>query len=264
MTKTIFITGATDGIGLEAAKLFAADGHTVLMHGRSAAKLDAARAVVGSTTTGYLADLSVTADIAALAQDIARDHDHIDVLINNAGVLKLSETVTKDGLDARFMVNTIAPYILTGALLPLMGPEGRIINLSSAAQAPVDIAAMKGGSRMDDMAAYAQSKLAITMWSQYLAESLKDGPSVLAVNPGSLLASKMVKEGFGIAGNDLSIGAKILYRTALDDEFSNVSGRYFDNDVGALGQPHADAKDPAKVRDVVQAIEAIAAKLFTN
>jgi len=261
MTKKILITGATDGIGLEAAKLFAAQGHTVLMHGRSAEKMENARKAVGGATQGYLADLSITADVVTLGEDILRDHAHLDVIINNAGVLKLPNTVTAAGLDARFMVNTIAPFILTNALLPRMGPDGRIINLSSAAQASVSLVALQGGQRLADMDAYSQSKLAITMWSIDLANQLQDGPSVVAVNPGSLLASKMVKEGFGIAGNDLSIGAKILERLALDDALAGTTGRYFDNDAGDFGQPHADALDVAKVRDTVRAIQDIATKL---
>ncbi|WP_417270664.1 SDR family NAD(P)-dependent oxidoreductase [Celeribacter sp.] len=264
MSKTILITGATDGIGLEAAKLLANEGHTILLHGRSAAKLDAARTVIGGHTQGYLADLSRTAEVVKLVDDITRDHPHIDVLINNAGVLKAPQTVTEDGLDLRFMVNTIAPYILTKRLLPLMGRDSRIINLSSAAQAPVDLAALKGGVTMDDMDAYSQSKLAITMWSQHLASNLTDGPNVLAVNPGSLLASNMVKEGFGIAGNDISIGSTILHRAALDPDFADVSGRYFDNDAGAFGHPHSDADDPAKVSAVMQAIGAVTTKLLNT
>lgn len=264
MFKTILITGATDGIGLETAKLLASEGHTLLIHGRNAAKLDAARTTIGGKTQGYLADLSRTVDVLKLADAIARDHTRIDVLINNAGVLKAPQTVTPDGLDLRFMVNTIAPYLLTKRLLPLMGSEGRIINLSSAAQAPVDLSAFKGGISMDDMDAYAQSKLAITMWSQHLATQHPDGPSFLSVNPGSLLATNMVKEGFGLAGNDIGIGATILYRAALDPDFASARGRYFDNDAGAFGQPHSDALDPAKVSAVMQAIAAVTSQLLNS
>ena len=145
-----------------------------------------------------------------------------------------------------------------------MGNDGRIINLSSAAQASVDLTALTGGVSLDDMDAYAQSKLAITMWTQHLAAELPDGPSVLAVNPGSLLASNMVREGFGIAGNDLAIGATILRRAALDPDFANISGRYFDNDAGAFGHPHSDALDTAKVSAVMQAIEAIRTQLLNT
>ena len=264
MSKTILITGATDGIGLETAKLLAQEGHTILVHGRSAAKIEVARTAIGGNTQGYLADLSLTADVIRLASEITRDHARIDVLINNAGVFKALQTVTADGLDLRFMVNTIAPYILTERLLPLMGTDGRIINLSSAAQAPVDLAAFKDGIAMDASNAYAQSKLAITMWSQDLASKLPQGPIVVAVNPGSLLASNMVKEGYGIVGNDLAIGATIVYRAALDADFADVSGRYYDNDAGDFGPTHPDALDPTKVSAVIQAIEVVSSKLLNT
>ena len=77
---------------------------------------------------------------------------------------------------------------------------------------------------MGDMEAYAQSKLAITAWSRYLANELTNGPSVISVNPGSLLATKMVKEGFGIEGKDLNIGADILVRLVTDPVDSQRTG----------------------------------------
>ena len=64
----------------------------------------------------------------------------------------------------------------------------------------------------------------------------------------------MVQEGFGVAGSDLSIGAEILCRAALDDEFADASGQYFDNDVGSFAKPHTDALDAAKSAEVVATI----------
>jgi len=174
MTKTILITGATDGIGLLTATNLAAEGHTILLHGRSADKLAAAQSKVGGTTEIYSADLTDMAQVRSMAADILKAHDRLDVVINNAGVLKLGNPVTADGFDARFMVNTFAPYVLTRELLPILPKDGRIVNLSSAAQAPVDLEALYGRRSLDDMGAYAQSKLAITIWAlAWLAATCK-------------------------------------------------------------------------------------------
>ena len=267
MQKTILITGSTDGIGLETAKMLITAGHHILLHGRNPEKLGGVEKAL-STLPGdgrvecYVADLSRMEDVEAFAKAVTDQHERLDVLINNAGIFKTPDTVTPDGLDVRFMVNTIAPYLLTRRLLPLLGPSGRVVNLSSAAQAPVDLQALTGQVKLADMEAYAQSKLAITMWSRTLALSLEnDGPVVVAVNPGSLLGTKMVKEGFGTAGSDIRIGAKILIRAALADEFGAASGEYFDNDSGQFASPHPDALNPRKSQEVVRIIEKVLAEM---
>lgn len=271
MQKIILITGSTDGIGLETARMLVADGHRVLLHGRNPAKLKDAQTSLsalaqrGSIET-YEADLSRMPAVEALAADILQRHERLDVLINNAGVFKTGDPVTPDGLDVRFAVNTLAPWLLTQRLLPLLGKTSRVINLSSAAQSPVDPRALAGQVRLDDdYAAYAQSKLALTMWSRSLAASLgDDGPVVVAVNPGSLLGSKMVKEGFGVDGGDLRIGAEILVRAALSDEFASASGKYFDNDDGRFADPHRDALDAQKTARIMKAIETLVAELTAD
>jgi len=263
MQKKIMITGATDGIGLETTKMLLQKGHHVLIHGRNAAKMSTVEASLSTLSGGgsfesYLADMSDLDEVDALAKAIKDKHTELDVLINNAGVLKSPSPITKDGLDVRFVVNTLAPYKLSEQLLSVLGPNGRIVNLSSAAQAPVNIEAMVGEMKLSDMDAYAQSKLAITMWSIDLANQ-QNAPIVIAVNPGSLLGTKMVKEGFGSAGGDIGIGAQILCSAALDDEFETASGKHFDNDKGQFGSPHPDALDSEKRQLVVSTIERITA-----
>ncbi|WP_415755551.1 SDR family NAD(P)-dependent oxidoreductase [Pseudomonas leptonychotis] len=264
MQKTILITGATDGIGLETAKLLCSQGHRVLLHGRNPAKLEAARQALsgGGHAETYLADLSELSEVVALSHAITEQHDRLDVLINNAGIFRSEQSRTAEGFDVRFSVNTLAPYLLTQRLLPVLGTDARVVNLSSAAQSPVDLSALAGRTLIaDQFESYAQSKLALTMWTHGMAHALKDrGPMLVAVNPGSLLATKMVKEGFGMAGKDLRTGADILVRAALSDEFAAGSVRYFDNDTGRFAAPHTDALDLEKCQEVVQLIEAMLAK----
>ena len=215
----------------------------------------------GGQVETYVADLSRMADVESLTKAVAKNHNNLDVLINNAGIFKTSKPITQDGLDVRFVVNTIAPYLLTQQLLPLITTSGRIINLSSAAQSPVNLDALTGRSKLsEDFTAYAQSKLALTMWSRALALK-RDDLVIIAVNPGSMLGTKMVKTAFGVAGGDICIGAEILVRAALDDEFSNASGQYFDNDSGRFKSPHPDALNPQKSQEIVHTIEAILSEI---
>jgi NAD(P)-dependent dehydrogenase (short-subunit alcohol dehydrogenase family) len=263
MNKTILITGSTDGIGLATAKSLVKLGHTVLLHGRSDSKLADAKIQLTKFTKPehiftYKADLSSISETKALAVKIKENHKKLDTIINNAGVFIVPKTVSSDGLDVRFMVNTIAPYILTQQLLSLLDNTGRVINLSSAAQSPVSANELLKPSSLSDGAVYAKSKLALTMWSRQLALSLgKSGPVIIAINPKSFLGSKMVEQAYGVAGGNLQIGADILVKAALSQEFSDASGRYFDNDIGQFTSPHPDALNADKIAEITQVIEKI-------
>jgi NAD(P)-dependent dehydrogenase (short-subunit alcohol dehydrogenase family) len=260
MSKVILITGATDGIGFAVAKKLVSLGHKLLIHGRNPEKLEKvcsellsirASSVIGK----YISDLSDLKSVDKMAVSILAEHKQLDAIINNAGIFKTENPITKDELDIRYVVNVFAPYHLSHKLLSLLPSNGRIINVSSAAQATVNLDALKGREPLDDYEAYAQSKLAITMWSSHLANSLgSDGPQVISVNPGSLLASKMVKEGFGMEGKDINIGADILASLAVEDKYKESTGKYFDNDAGVFAPPHSDGLDSEKVKRVVEAI----------
>ncbi|MDF1839357.1 MAG: SDR family NAD(P)-dependent oxidoreductase [Planctomycetota bacterium] len=267
MQKTILITGSTDGIGLETAKWMLSEGHRVLIHGRNASKFEAVGKELSGLSKhgpvqGFVADLSTAQGVESLAQGVLDSGLKLDALINNAGVFSTRQAITQEGLDVRFMVNTVAPYLLTRRLLPLLGSEGRVVNLSSAAQSPVDLRALAGEVQLTDGPAYAQSKLALTMWSKAMATELGGaGPAIIAVNPGSMLGTKMVKDAYGVAGADIGIGADVLQRAALSDEFGGASGRYFDNDSGQFANPHPDALDLQKCAGVEAGVISILERL---
>ncbi|WP_395374710.1 SDR family NAD(P)-dependent oxidoreductase [Marinicella sp. W31] len=267
MNKTILITGSTDGIGFETAKSLIELGHNVLIHGRNKEKLVDTKAKLLKINNkaqihSYLADLSAMNEVKELASQILNDHSKLDVLINNAGVFVVANQVTQDGLDIRYAVNTIAPYLLTQLLMPLLGQDSRVINLSSAAQASIDPSELLTESRLSDGEVYAKSKLGLTMWSFQLAHTLGDeGPVIVAVNPASMIGSKMVNQAYGVAGKSLKIGADVLVKAALSDEFAEASGKYFDNDYGQFRLPHPDATDQHKTKELTESIESVLAKL---
>lgn len=278
MHKTILLTGATDGIGLKTAEMLVLQETdiTLLLHGRSSEKLAVAqkKILMAHEASGnqsklniemYLADLSDLQEVSRMANAILQEHKQLDVIINNAGILKTANPVAKNGMDVRFLVNTLAPYLITQTLLPIMKNQGRVVNLSSAAQKTVDLEALSGKKQFSDYyAAYAQSKLAITMWSKVLGEAQKGkGPLIVSVNPGSLLGSKMVTEGFGVEGGDLAIGADILIRAALSEEFENRNGEYYDNDAHCFADPHADALVKETAEQVTQVVDTLC-KRFIN
>lgn len=261
MSKTILLTGATDGIGLETAISLAQEGHHLLLHGRNPEKLRKAVEQVGAggnkPIESYIADMADLQAVRSMAEEISSKTDQLDVLINNAGIYKAGQPLTEDGHDVRFRVNTVAPYLLTRELMPLFGQGSRVVNLSSAAQSDLDLDAVAGLARaQSDMDAYAQSKTGITAWTKAWSAALAGtGPMMVAVNPGSLLASKMVKEGFGVAGKDIGIGVDILKRAALSEEFADAHGRYFDNDSGRFADPHPDAENPELGAKLLQFLE---------
>jgi NAD(P)-dependent dehydrogenase (short-subunit alcohol dehydrogenase family) len=266
MGKTILITGATDGIGLMTARRLAEGGHTLLLHGRNQAKLNDVTTNIQQTNAnaklhGFIADLSDLQQVKRMADDIKAQHQKLDVLVNNAGVFKTSNPVTDNGYDIRFIVNSVAPYLLTKALISLMDNTGRIVNISSAAQAPVNLKAFEGNQSLTDSSAYAQSKLALIMWGIQISHTLGvNGPAIIAINPASFLGSKMVKQAYGSEGKDLAIGADILVRASLSKAFSNSSGRYFDNDLGQFVDPLHHALIPENNQILVAAMNKLLSK----
>lgn len=265
MKKHILITGSTDGIGKLAAINLAKEGHFIYIHGRHPEKTAAVIAEIKEVSKnqnikGFVADFSDLAAVRQMAQQINADVDvpKIDVLINNAGVLKSPMSHNDDGIDLRFAVNYLAPYLLTKELMPLLkrGVTPRVINLSSAAQAPVSQEVLLGEVTQPANATYAQSKLALTMWSFHLAKTTPD-IAVIAVNPGSLLNTNMVKESYGYHWSPADKGANILYELAVSNDYEGVTEKYFDNDQETFGKAHVDAYDQAKIDQLIKVTEGL-------
>ena len=233
----ILITGATDGIGKQTALELADKGHQLILHGRNK---DRALAVVEEVSgkTGNqnieacFADFARFDEIERMADQLKKDHAHLDVLLNNAGVLNMEKKILPNGLEETFMVNHLSHFSLTLQLLPLLLQSGnaRIVNVSSQAQSgSIDFDNLNGEKSFDGYQAYGLSKLANCLFTYKLARELSDtAVSVHALHPG-VIATKLLHAGWGGGGSPKETGARSTIYAILSDDLNGLTGQYIIN-----------------------------------
>jgi NAD(P)-dependent dehydrogenase (short-subunit alcohol dehydrogenase family) len=241
-SKVCVVTGASSGIGREVAIGLARQGATVVMvcrdRGRGA---DAAAEVRrhGPAPDLRIADLAEQRDVRRVAEEIRGEHQRIDVLLHNAGVVNRTRQLTSDGVEATLAVNHLAPFLLTELLLDTVekSAPARILVVASQVEkrGVIDFDDIHG-ERYDPMRAYFQSKLANVLFTYELARRLA-GTSVTVncLHPGviatNLLASYLGKSSLGLRDRLTNPGpaapARTIVRLALDPELSDVTGAYF-------------------------------------
>lgn len=234
--RKILVTGATDGLGKRVALELAVRGATVLVHGRDRGRCEATLGEIRKETGGeglrcYLADFSSLGEVRGLARRILADHDRLDGLVNNAGVIVPARRESEDGVELTFAVNYLAPFLLTNLLVPLLrdSAPARVVNVASAGQSPVNFGDVMLERVYDPMRAYTQSKLAQVIFTFSVAERLSGtGVSANALHPASLMDTKMVRETFGYATSTVEEGAEATVRLAASPQAERVTGRYFD------------------------------------
>ena len=232
----ILVTGATDGLGRRVAQVVAAKGATMLLHGRSPERLKATLEELriqpdSEKVSSYLADLSSLGAVRGLADRILSEHDRLDVLVNNAGIIARERRESEDGYELSFAVNYLSHFLLTRLLLPLLkdSAPARIVNVASAGQSPLDFSNLMLERGYDAMKAYSQSKLAQVMFTFELAEHLRDtGVTVNALHPASLMDTKMVQSTFGYTMSTVEEGTEAVARLAISPKVEGITGRYFD------------------------------------
>jgi NAD(P)-dependent dehydrogenase (short-subunit alcohol dehydrogenase family) len=243
--KLAIVTGATAGVGQYTALGLARLGFAVIITGRDAARLAAAKAWIEAAEPGArimteTADFASLRQVRAMAGRIVANHSALTILVNNAGLIMTHRETTEDGFEMTWQVNHLAPFLLTNLLLPILkaAAPSRIVNVASDA-------ANSGRIHFDDVnrerhmlgvgLAYPQSKLANIMFTQALAHRLEgSGVTTAAVHPG-FVASNFGKKGAITAAlwaliRPLQIseekGAENSLFAATTPDTAAISGRY--------------------------------------
>ena len=237
MRKVVCITGSTDGIGRSAALQLAKAGSSIILHGRSRKRLEEVKKEVApfaglANVSVVKADFSSLEEVVMMANTLLAGNDHIDVLINNAGVYMERRELTVDGFETTFAVNYLAHFHLTLLLEPLLlKSNARIINVSSVdhLSAGFDVGNIQGERHYTGYDAYAFSKLCNVMFTFEYAERLKEtGVTANTLDPG-VLATKLLHAGWMLSGQDPVYGGEALAWLALSEDVAGITGRYFEN-----------------------------------
>jgi NAD(P)-dependent dehydrogenase (short-subunit alcohol dehydrogenase family) len=194
--RVAVITGANTGLGYETAAALAAKGANVVLAVRNLDKgKDAARRIEQATPAAKVElqelDLTSLDSVRSAAEQLKSDHDTIDLLINNAGVMFTPKSTTKDGFELQFGTNHLGHFALTGLLLDrlLAAPGSRVVTVSS-----VGHRFARNGIRFDDLqwdrdysrvGAYGQAKLANLLFTYELQRRLAGTQTIAtAAHPG--------------------------------------------------------------------------------
>lgn len=268
--RTVLVTGASDGIGAETAKVLAARGATVHVTGRSADKLRPIAEAVG--TEPLIADFSRLDDVRRLAEQVGERVDKLDLLMNNAGGTFSPSKTTHDGHEPNFQINHLAPFLLTHLLRPQLAAAGTslVVNTSSVAN-------LMGKVVLDDLdyenrrasefTAYGTGKLMNILFTRGIAQRWSDdGVVSVAVHPGPVGSSFGRDSWFvGLAYRTplkrwatISVpdGAAPLIALAERGPDPEIDGRYFSQHT-IDGRERSQASDQAVIDGLWERSEAL-------
>ena len=264
--KHVLITGASSGIGQAAAHALAADGATLTLLCRSRERGEqTARHIAqetGSAPADILpADFNSLASVRAAAQSYLDSGKPLHVLLNNAGVINTQRRETEDGFEQTFAVNHLAPFLLTGLLLPRLREQAgaRVVSVASDAHKMcrgMDFDDLQSEGKYSTFNVYGRSKLANILFTRELASRLP--PAEVLVNclhPGAV-ATGMGTNNDGLLGKLLPVLLRPFFRTPekgadtavflCRDPSVNTSGGYYYNRREIQPKPWAQNKEDAQ------------------
>lgn len=244
--KTVVITGATSGIGLEAARQLAGKGARIVLVARNAEKAAATRDAIlalGSATSCdiVMGDLSLMADVRTVAAELLERYPRIDVLINNAGLYLADRVETSEGFETTFAVNHMAPFLLTRLLWDRLVETGsaRVINVTSGAHFAGRLRwdDLQGAKRYSPIGAYSAAKLANVMFTYELVRQTgRSGVTVNCLHPG-MVATNFAQDRGGLLGILAAVfaafllspakGAATTVHLAVSPDVADMTASYF-------------------------------------
>lgn len=256
--KTIIVTGGNAGIGFATAHQLADAGHHVVIVSRNLVKgQDALTRIKDETGNESVecvqGDLSTIASVNELADTLCDRYPRIDVLINNAGVWMTKRVLNDDGLEMTFMVNHIAPYILSIRLLDCLkaAKPARIVSVNAGLymNGECDLDLLPEGKNFGRFKTYMHTKLCNVLFSMELAQRLEGtGVTVNALHPGVINTNLGVSP--GLLGRVIQLvkktwgtieeGARPVVRLAIDPNLEGITGRYYDIETEVPLTPNAE------------------------
>ena len=231
--KVAVVTGATEGIGKQTAIELVRKGLLVVVHGRSQARAREAADAIGAQDIA-VADFASLAQVRAMGEGLAKKYPKLDVLLNNAGVFAKKRTVTEDGFELTVAVNHFAHFVLTHQLIASLraAEQGRVVHVASGVHGSgeVDLGDINMEHGWSGYGAYASSKLMNVLFSNELARRLA-GTHVTsnALHPG-VIATKLLRSGFGGGGASVESGARTSVKVATDPSLAKTTGAYFSDE----------------------------------
>lgn len=242
--KICLITGATSGMGKEAAVMIAKENYNLVFTSRNLVKAEETKRYIieksgNSDIEYFFCDLASLKSISDFYKEFKEKYNKIDVLINNAGTWEFRLNLSEDGFEKTFAVNHLSHFYLTLLVLDLLlaAKESRIINVASAAHkyARFNFDDPDSAKEFDFLKVYANSKLANIWFTNVLAQKLKSqNVTVNSLMPGVIVSDLLRNLPFPIKqlGKLLSKptieGAKTIVRLAISDDVKGMTGTYFD------------------------------------
>lgn len=245
--KTCLVTGATAGIGRVTALELAHMGANVVVGGRDPAKsaftANEIREESGNTEVEFLvADLSSQEEIRRLAEEFKDRHQRLDVLVNNAGAIRMSRKKSVDGIEMTFAVNHLSYFLLTNLLLDVLAASApaRVVNVASSVhqKAKIDVFDIHAPRYYSGFRAYSRSKLCNLLFTYELSRRLEgSGVTANALHPGLVATDILRNNGIlgrflnmilGLRGISVESGAITSVYAASSPEMEGVSGKYLE------------------------------------